>query len=73
MKKLIVSKETLQHITGGMLGGGGFTVGFCQTRDFACTEKNSDICSNLYTCVSCAMVSCEIKCIPQSTFCGARF
>lgn len=72
MKKLILNIETLKNLTGGGMSGGGFTLGLCQTKDFFCTEKNSDICSNLYTCVSCAMVSCDIKCIPHTTFCGGK-
>ncbi len=72
MKKLVLNTEVLRNITGGMIGGGGFTQGLCFTRDFRCTDKPTDMCTapSAFTCV---MASCEIKCIPQSTFCPPRF
>ncbi|HZU53050.1 MAG TPA: hypothetical protein VFF77_04085 [Holophagaceae bacterium] len=70
LKKLHLDKETIS-VLGGIGGGGGFTVGLCYTRDFRCTDKDTDLCTapSAFTCV---MASCEIKCIPQSTFCQAH-
>lgn len=72
LKKLKLDKETLAALTtvSGAYGGGTFTAGLCFTRDFRCTDQETDLCTaqSVHTCV---MASCEIKCIPQTTFCTA--
>ena len=72
LKKLKLDKETLAALTtvSGAYGGGTFTAGLCFTRDFRCTDKPTDLCT-APSAASCVMASCEIKCIPQSTFCTA--